>query len=328
MAAPSGLVTVTSRLPTASTAARSPGSITVVAVELLDDGRARRCARRAAAPRAGRPACRASRRRTRPARAPTARLTRRRARAGSDQRGEVDRRPPADHRGVQVDQHGADLRQLDAEAREVGAPRSSCCSSARRRRGRGRRHGSMWRLAPELHVGAVQERASPRSRTAPRASSSRRRARRPARRGCAATSAASSAVERLVERVDEVVPQVGDEAAQRIGDAGPRRHQQPRDAELARQRHGMQRAGAAEGEQREVARIVAARQRHHADGARHVVVGERRMAAAAASRRQGPAACRSFARRCARTCVERRPGRRHASRLLGIRAGRAAGWRR
>jgi hypothetical protein len=36
----------------------------------------------------------------------------------------------------------------------------------------------------------------------------------------------------------------------------------------------MQRTGAAEGEEREVARVVAARQRHHADRAGHVGVGE------------------------------------------------------
>ena len=68
--------------------------------------------------------------------------------------------------------------------------------------------------------------------------------------------------------------QVGDEAAERIGEAGPRRDQHLRDAELARQRRGMQRAGAAEREQGEVARVVAARQAHHADRAGHPVVGD------------------------------------------------------
>ena len=89
-----------------------------------------------------------------------------------------------------------------------------------------------------------------------------------------ATSPMSSAVERRVERVDEILAQVGDEAAERIGEARPRRHQHLRQAELAGERDGMQRPGAAEGEQREVARVVAARQRHHADRAGHVRVGE------------------------------------------------------
>ena len=55
---------------------------------------------------------------------------------------------------------------------------------------------------------------------------------------------------------------------------GPRRDQHLRDVELARQRAGVQRAGAAEGEEREVARVVAARQAHHADRARHPVVAD------------------------------------------------------
>ena len=81
-------------------------------------------------------------------------------------------------------------------------------------------------------------------------------------------------IERHVQRVDEILAQVGDQAAQRIGEARPRRDQHLGDAELARQRHRVQRPGAAEGEQREVARIEAARQRHHADGAGHVRVAE------------------------------------------------------
>ena len=64
--------------------------------------------------------------------------------------------------------------------------------------------------------------------------------------------------QRLVHGAHIVVAQVGHDAAPRIGDAGPGRHQHGRDGELARERGGMQGAGAAEGEQGEVARIVAA----------------------------------------------------------------------
>ena len=47
-----------------------------------------------------------------------------------------------------------------------------------------------------------------------------------------------------------------------------------RHAEQARQRAAVQRPGAAEGQQREVARVVAALDRDHADGAHHVVVDD------------------------------------------------------
>ncbi len=73
---------------------------------------------------------------------------------------------------------------------------------------------------------------------------------------------------------DEIVPEIGDDAAERIGDAGPRRNEDAGDGELARQCHRVQRPGAAKGQKREIARIVAARQRHHTDGARHPIIGD------------------------------------------------------
>ena len=63
---------------------------------------------------------------------------------------------------------------------------------------------------------------------------------------------------RLVHRPDEIVPQIRNDAAERVGNAWPRRHQHFRQAEFARQSRRMQRSGAAEGEQREIARIMAA----------------------------------------------------------------------
>ena len=68
-------------------------------------------------------------------------------------------------------------------------------------------------------------------------------------------------------------------------DARSRRHQQAWNAELTRQGRGMHRSGAAEGEEREIARIVAARQRHQTDGAGHAIVGD----AQDRRRRLGPA---------------------------------------
>ena len=94
------------------------------------------------------------------------------------------------------------------------------------------------------------------------------------RREDRADAAFGERLERLVDGRDEVVAQVGDDAAERVGEPGPRRDQHLRDAELARQRRRVQRPGAAEREQREVARVVAARQADHADRAGHLVVGD------------------------------------------------------
>ena len=73
---------------------------------------------------------------------------------------------------------------------------------------------------------------------------------------------------------------------------------------------GVQRPGAAEGEQREVARVVAARQRHHADRAGHVGVGEpehgRGRAAGVEPERRG----RSASAKIAAHAPRRRPARR------------------
>ena len=78
---------------------------------------------------------------------------------------------------------------------------------------------------------------------------------------------------------------------------GPRRHQHLRDGQLARERDRVERAGAAEGEQDEVARVVAALQRHEADGARHLVVGHPHDAGGDLVRARGPDARRSSCRR-------------------------------
>ena len=56
------------------------------------------------------------------------------------------------------------------------------------------------------------------------------------------------AVERLVERIDEILPQIGDEAAERVGQPRTRRDQHLGDAEIGGECHRMQRPGAAEGE--------------------------------------------------------------------------------
>jgi hypothetical protein len=133
------------------------------------------------------------------------------------------------------------------------------------------------------------------------------------------------AIERHVEGVDEVLAQVGNETAQRIGEARPRRHQHLGNAELARQRHRVQRSGAAEGKQREIARIEAARQRHRTDGAGHMRVAEpddgRRRRIDVDAERLG-----ELVAKISRTCATV-TGLDTAADAPG-RAGPAPGWRR
>ena len=126
-------------------------------------------------------------------------------------------------------------------------------------------------------------------------------------------------------RAHEGLAQVGDDQPLRAQDARRGRHQRAADAEALRDVGRVQRPGAAERQQREVARIVAALDRHRADRPHHVgdhdaenavrgaldreaePLGERRDRLARAGRRR--AACR------------RRSGR-------AARGGRAPGWRR
>ncbi len=68
--------------------------------------------------------------------------------------------------------------------------------------------------------------------------------------------------------------EVGDEQPERGEHAGTRRHDDGAHAEQAGERGAVQRTGTAEGEQREVARVVAALDRDDADGADHVVVDD------------------------------------------------------
>ncbi len=76
------------------------------------------------------------------------------------------------------------------------------------------------------------------------------------------------------EAADEVVAEVGGDAAERVGDAGAGGDQHAGDAELAGEGGGVQGAGAAEGEEGEVARVGAEGERDHADGVRHAGVGD------------------------------------------------------
>ena len=189
----------------------------------------------------------------RPGRPP--RLGERRLRRGRRERRQRHRLALADHRGVQVDEHRPDLGQLDAETlpvRAANAARSSATVIAVESIATGRMWLWPWNcMSARCSVTTARRRRSRARAAHGRSRSARRRLARPG--PPRAPRAAGS-------RCDEVVPQVGDDAAERVGEPRPRRDQQLRDAELARQRGRMQRPGAAESEQGEVARIVAARQ--------------------------------------------------------------------
>jgi hypothetical protein len=81
-------------------------------------------------------------------------------------------------------------------------------------------------------------------------------------------------VEPAVDGVHEVVAQVSQGTAERRGDARQERHDDRRHAKLAGDGYGVQRPSAAEGDKREVARIVAALDRDCADGPGLAVVAD------------------------------------------------------
>ena len=165
-----------------------------------------------------------------------------------------DFRPHTDHGRVQVDEDRRDLRQLDAETPPVGG-------------------GEGLVQARDADIGAVdadrQDVALPLELHVGRQDAAQlayRHALAPDRGLALGRLLGIDARHRgvvdggqgLVHRAHVIVAQVGHDAAQRIGDAGSRRHQHRGNAQLAGQRGRVQGAGAAEGEQREVARVMAA----------------------------------------------------------------------
>ena len=309
------------RLPIASTSTRFPGSTTVVqsSCSTIAGPANRRIDRqplahvdRRVVPAAGEP--------HRPRRPP--RLGERRRRLRRRDRLQRHRLALADHRGVQVDEHRPDLRKLDAESLPVRR-RERCAQLGDGDRGRVDRHRQDVALALELHVGAVQRDDLLDGDVLAR---EQLLAARDLRREDLGDAAFGERLERLVDGRDEVVAQVGDDAAERVGEPRPRRDEQLRDRQLLRQRRRVQRPGAAEGEQREVARIVAARQAHHADRAGHLVVGD----ADDRRRRGGRVEAERRADVLEQRGADRRPSTPRARRRAAARgrAGRGRGWRR
>ena len=107
-----------------------------------------------------------------------------------------------------------------------------------------------------------------------------------------------------------VVLDVGVEQAEGREQAGRRRHDDARHAERRRHAAGEQRAVAAEGEQREVARVAAALGRDRLDGADHVGGGDQMRAVGRVLQRH--------AQRAGDRALE------HAARLVGVERERAA----
>ena len=122
----------------------------------------------------------------------------------------------------------------------------------------------------------------------------------------------------------QVVAHVDEQAAERRRDARVGRDDHGRDRQLLGERGAVQRAGAAERDQREVARVIAAADRDQADGVGHVGVGDldhrarrveqlepERLGHAVADRRPRPARGRASSRRPPARC---RAGRARGSR--------------
>ena len=92
------------------------------------------------------------------------------------------------------------------------------------------------------------------------------------------------------EHLRQVVADVDHQAAERRPGAGARRDEHGRHAQLLRERGAVQRAGAAERDERELARVVAALERDDPHGVGHVRVGDGDDRLGGRVQRRGPAA--------------------------------------
>ena len=111
--------------------------------------------------------------------------------------------------------------------------------------------------------------------------------------------------QRSHRRAHECLAQVGDDQALRAEDAGREGNEATADAEAARHVGRMQRSGAAEGEQGEGARVVAALDRDRADGTHHVGDDDAEDAVRGALEREAEAFGERRDRRARQALVER-----------------------
>ena len=211
------------------------------------------------------------------------------------------RRPPARRVSTSASSHSPPNARLRCERLTSSPPDARGCGCGAghaqrdadrrparpRRRGRGSRSGARARRRRPRPAPPGRARRSPRSaaRRTGRGSAARRciRSRRPsipssierrssstsaARRSALSSSPLSITVRAVSRRRSEA-----QQAERREHAAGPRADD-PRDAQLVGDRRGVHRPGAAERQQREVARVDAALDRDHAQRPDHLLVGD------------------------------------------------------
>ena len=190
--------------------------------------------------------------------------------------GEIERRAAADGGGAQRHDPHRDTGKQSSERRGIGLVerrfdhRLGDTRAAFRERDR-QRHRDRVGLAKIVHVEFVYNVDAldgdfRRRNHRPRLFAGRHHAR--VERGHV------KAIEREIDGPHLVVPQIGDDAAERGSDAGEAWDDRAFQADLLDARAGMQRTAAAERHRRELRRIVAPLDRHKSNGTRHPRVGD------------------------------------------------------
>ena len=184
------------------------------------------------------------------------------------------------------------------------------------------RHGDLVALAVVAHVGHEGDRLRVGRDRPRRPSSSRARPSRSSR--IAVTSSALASRGEPDERPRELVAEVGHEVAERAQQARRGRHDDGEGAHQLGDRVGVQRPGAAEGDERELARVVAALDGDHAQRAGHVLVDDRQDALRRLRRRDRPDRVGDRGDGGAARPRRRAPSRRRSGAAAG---GRRRRWR-
>src|SRR5215471_13661737 len=183
---------------------------------------------------------------------------------------QIDRSAPPDHGGAQVHEYRCHLRQFDVKPRLVALQKIGQHHPGIKTR-RGHRHPEYMALTAKQQIDftANYDFGEWYSVLVEKPSSRRGQI------GEAAVDLCGRRIgERLADTLDKIVPHWREHAAQTRGDAGKPRHQHGRKAEFSGDFDSMQWTGAANGEQREVARIVPRLDRHQADRMRQLIRGD------------------------------------------------------
>ena len=303
-----------SRLPKRSTVADVAGRDQHGGVRLLDDGRAGHAARRRRGSRARTPAPRPGR--------PSSQIRRvagrrRRRGAGGRPRASGTRGRAAAELDAEV--HDLDRRLADRRGRRRarargGRPSSSAAPPSAASQLRLDGHLDLVGLADVAHVRAGRNvaRSTPaRCSREPRAELGLERALLASERGQV------ERVEAAVHRPHRVVQDVGGDGAEGAERPGRARHEDGGDADLAGEQAPDQRPGAAEGDQREVARVDAGAREDLGERGVHVRHGDahrRSPPPRAGSCRAGPRSAATASSASARSSRIRPPRKRSGSR--------------